>query len=78
MAHEQANSGLFSGATGPQRALMARLWGRACPPEAVVGLADIYAEHADFVARNERLSPRFFAWLPAAMKAHAARLAAGG
>jgi MerR family transcriptional regulator, thiopeptide resistance regulator len=61
-----------------QRALMAQLWGRDCPPEALVGLADMYAAHPDFIARYERLSPRFSDWLPAAMKAHGARLSAAG
>jgi len=56
------------------RALMARLWGRTCPGAAFAGLAEIYLAHPDFVARYERLSPRFSQWLPAAMTAHAARL----
>ena len=56
------------------RALMARLWGRDCPPDGVEGLADMYQAHPDFVARYERLAPRFSQWLPDAMRAHAKRL----
>lgn len=56
------------------RNLIADFWGKACPPDAYAGLADLYLAHPDFVARYERLSPRFSAWLPAAMRAHAARL----
>ena len=59
------------------RALMARLWGKDCPPEAYEGLGQMYQAHPDFVARYERISPRFSQWLPAAMAAHAARLTAG-
>lgn len=56
------------------RALIAKLWGRDCPSGAYTGLAQTYAAHPDFVARFEQLSPRFSAWLPVVMKAHAARL----
>lgn len=56
------------------RALMARFWGKPCPPEGVEGLADMYLSHPDFVARYERLALRFSQWLPEAMKAHARRL----
>ncbi|TQV77949.1 MerR family transcriptional regulator [Denitrobaculum tricleocarpae] len=55
-----------------------QMWGRACDAEAFAGLADMYWSHPDFVARYEKLSPRFSGWLPAAMKAHAARLERGG
>ena len=56
------------------RALMGDFWGRPCDADGVEGLADMYLSHPDFVARYERLSPRFSQWLPAAMKAHAQRL----
>lgn len=56
------------------RALVARFWRRDCPPPAYAGLADIYA-HPDFLARYEALAVGFSAWLPTAMRAHAARLA---
>lgn len=56
------------------RDLMAQFWGRDCPPEGYDGLAKLYRSHADFVARYERLSPKFSEWLPLAMEAHAARL----
>ncbi|MGL4237657.1 MerR family transcriptional regulator [Tabrizicola sp.] len=59
------------------RALIADFWGKTCPPDAYAGLADMYLGHPDFVARYERLSPKFSAWLPAAMQAHAARLLQG-
>jgi MerR family transcriptional regulator, thiopeptide resistance regulator len=57
------------------RAFIAKQWQNPCPPNAYAGLADIYG-HVDFVARYERLSRQFSAWLPAAMRAHADRLAA--
>jgi DNA-binding transcriptional MerR regulator len=56
------------------RALMGRLWGRDCTPEAMAGLADMYQSHPEFVARYERLAPKFSTWLPDAMRAHALRL----
>jgi len=56
------------------RALMSRLWGRDCPAEAYAGLGQMYLGHPDFVARYERISPRFSQWLPATMAAHAERL----
>lgn len=56
------------------RALMAKFWGKPCPPEGVEGLADMYLSHPDFVARYEQLASRFSQWLPDAMKAHAHRL----
>lgn len=56
------------------RQLMSEIWGKPCPVEGVSGLADLYLSHPDFVARYERLSPRFSQYLAAAMKAHASRL----
>ncbi|MEO0911606.1 MAG: MerR family transcriptional regulator [Pseudomonadota bacterium] len=56
------------------RALMGDFWGKPCGAEGFAGLADLYLSHPDFVARYEALSPAFSAWLPRAMKAHAARL----
>jgi MerR family transcriptional regulator, thiopeptide resistance regulator len=56
------------------RSLMAHFWAKPCEPDGYAGLADIYLSHPDFVARYETISPRFSAWLPAAMKAHAVRL----
>jgi MerR family transcriptional regulator, thiopeptide resistance regulator len=80
--------GAFEAGTGPKspdnhavlevhRALMAKFWGTDCPPDAYAGLAEMYHSHPDFVARYERLSPRFSVWLPAAMQAHATRLRQG-
>ncbi len=58
------------------RALMAKLWGQNCTPDAYAGLADMYLSHPDFVARYERLAPKFSQWLPAAMKAYASEIPA--
>ena len=58
------------------RALMALLWGDACDADAYAGLADLYLAQPDFVARYERLAPRFSQWLPKAMKAYASEIAA--
>lgn len=77
--------GAFEAATDPSsdqihnvledhRRLMAQFWGQDCPPEGYDGLAKLYRSHPDFVARYERLSPKFSEWLPLAMEAHAARL----
>ena len=52
----------------------ANCWGQDCGPDRYAGLADLYVSHPDFVRRYETLSRQFSAWLPAAMKAHAARL----
>lgn len=60
------------------RDLMAQFWEQDCPPERYDGLAKLYRSHADFVARYERLSPKFSEWLPLAMEAHAARLKSSG
>lgn len=57
------------------RALVTAFWGRPCDGQAYEGLADLYADHPDFRARYERLSPGFSVWLPQAMRAHAKRLA---
>jgi hypothetical protein len=53
---------------------MTDMWGRDCTADGFAGLADMYTSHPDFVARNERLSPKCSGWLPAAMKVHADRL----
>ncbi len=52
---------------------VASMWGKACPPAAYAGLADMYLSHPDFVARYEALAPRFSQWLPERMKDWAAR-----
>lgn len=51
------------------------MWGRPCPPEAFVGLADLHLSHPDFVKRYEALAPGFSDWHAASMKAYAKRLA---
>jgi hypothetical protein len=51
------------------------MWGRACPPQAYAGLADLYLEHPDFRATFEaRAGAGFLDWLVTAMKTYAARL----
>jgi len=55
------------------RTWFGRRWNRECPPRAYAGLADLYLDHPDFVARFEAIAPGFAPWLSAAMKAHAAR-----
>ena len=58
-------------------AWIAKMWDRACPPEAYAGLADLYLEHPDFRATfDEKAGAGFLDWLTTAMKAYAARLAA--
>jgi DNA-binding transcriptional MerR regulator len=52
---------------------VATMWGRPCPTEAYGGLADVYLDHPDFVARYETIAAGFGKWLPAAMKAWARR-----
>ena len=87
--HEEALAAAFEAGEAPEsraihdtceahRALMARLWGRDCTAEAYAGLGQMYLAHPDFVARYERISPRFSDWLPKAMAAHAERLGASG
>jgi len=55
------------------RAWVASMWGKECSKEAYAGLAEMYLSHPDFVARYEALAPQFSQWLPAAMKAYAAK-----
>ncbi|WP_287432428.1 MerR family transcriptional regulator [Maritimibacter sp.] len=70
----------YEGGVSPERAdvaahrdWVAGMWGRPCSPEAHAGLAEMYLSHPDFIARYEALSPGFSQWLPAAIKAAAAR-----
>ena len=58
------------------RAWVGSMWGRDCAPARYAGLADLYIEHPDFVARYEARQPGFAAWLSGAMKQHAGRLGA--
>ena len=55
------------------RAWVAAMWGRPCPPEAYVGLADLYLSHPDFVARYETIAKGFAQFLATSMKLHAHR-----
>jgi DNA-binding transcriptional MerR regulator len=53
------------------RAWVSTMWGRPCSTERYSGLADLYTEHPDFVARYEQIEPGFTAYLAKAMKSHA-------
>lgn len=57
-------------------AWIAKMWDRACPPEAYAGLADVYLAHPDFRTEFDKAGGGFTDWLTTAMKAYAARLAA--
>jgi DNA-binding transcriptional MerR regulator len=57
------------------REWVALMWGRACPPEAYAGLADLYLSHPDFIARFEAIEVGFAEYLAGSMKVHARRLA---
>jgi DNA-binding transcriptional MerR regulator len=59
------------------RAWVASMWGRPCSPKAYSGLADLYLEHADFVARYERLEKGFAEYLTSAMRLHAKKWGEG-
>jgi len=53
------------------RVWVASMWGRPCSPKSYSGLADLYQEHPDFLARYERIEKGFTAYLTSAMKLHA-------
>lgn len=57
-------------------AWIAKMWDRACPPEAYAGLADLYLAHPDFRTQFDKNGEGFLDWMTTAMKAYAARLAA--
>lgn len=58
-------------------AWIAAMWNNACPPQAYAGLADLYLDHPDFRAKFDGEGGEgFTAWLTAAMKSYASRLAA--
>lgn len=71
-------SDVVDGMVRRHRAWVALAWDKPCPPEAYVGLADLYLSHPDFVKRYETIEPGFADWLTTAMKAHAAREQAKG
>jgi len=56
---------------GRHRQWVAVMWGAACSPQSYSGLADLYLQHPDFVARYERIEAGFAQYLAAAMKRHA-------
>ncbi|WP_055049318.1 MerR family transcriptional regulator [Devosia sp. A16] len=55
------------------RMWVSQMWGRPCPPEAYAGLADLYLQHPNFVARYETIEPGFAQYLSGSMKLHAKR-----
>ena len=55
-------------------AWIAKMWDRACSPEAYAGLADLYLAHPDFRTTFDQHGEGFLDWLTTAMKAYAARL----
>lgn len=55
------------------RAWVAQMWGRPCPPQAYAGLADLYLQHPDFIARYETIEPGFAEYLSGSMKVYANR-----
>jgi DNA-binding transcriptional MerR regulator len=55
---------------------IAKMWDRACPPQAYAGLADMYREHPDFRSHFDQYGEGFLDWLATAMKHYAARLTA--
>jgi DNA-binding transcriptional MerR regulator len=59
------------------RAWVASMWGRPCSPKAYSGLADLYREHPDFVARYDRFEKGFAEYLTSAMKLHAKKWGEG-
>ncbi|MEO6388959.1 MAG: MerR family transcriptional regulator [Croceibacterium sp.] len=65
-----------SAALERHRIWLSQTWGRACPPEAYAGMADLYLGHPDFRKHFENRGAGFTDWLAAAMKEYAGRLAA--
>ena len=58
-------------------AWIAKMWDRACSPEAYAGLADLYLAHPDFRTTFDGMGgDGFLDWLTTAMKAYATRQAA--
>lgn len=55
------------------RAWVAQMWDKPCPPEAYVGLADLYLSHPDFIARYEAIELGFAEYLSGSMKVYARR-----
>lgn len=48
-----------------------RSWSQAPNAESYSGLADLYLEHPDFVARYEAVRPGFSVWLAGSIRAYA-------
>ena len=47
----------------PASRVVARMWGRPCPPQAYAGLADLLLDHPDFARRYEGDGEGFTDWL---------------
>jgi DNA-binding transcriptional MerR regulator len=70
-AEDPANDALVA----MHHAWIAKMWDRACPPEAYAGLADLYLAHPDFRTTFDEMGGEgFLDWMTAAMKAYAARV----
>ena len=70
---DPANDALIA----PHHAWIAKMWDRACSPEAYAGLADMYLAHPDFRKTFDEMGGEgFLDWLTTAMKAYAARAGA--
>ena len=67
------SSSALDPALDAHRAVVARMWGRDCEPDAYAGLAGLYEAHPDFVARYEALADGFSTFLPVAMRAYVGR-----
>lgn len=55
---------------------VAYMWGRPCPPQAYAGLALMYSDNPEFVARFDGMAAGFSLYLSNAIKAYAEGLAA--
>ena len=55
---------------------VAYMWGRPCPPQAYAGLALMYSDNPEFVARFDAMAPGFSAYLSKAITAYSASLPA--
>jgi DNA-binding transcriptional MerR regulator len=56
-----------------QRDWVSLMWGKPCPLDAFIGLADLHLSHPDFVTRYESIEKGFSDYHAAAMKAWARR-----
>lgn len=72
-AEDPANDALIE----RHHAWIAKMWDRACSPQAYAGLADMYLAHPDFRKTFDEMGGEgFLDWMVTAMKAYAARATA--